>query len=138
MGRWIFGLCLCSTACAHSAVDEALLRTIVDKQEELARAIEHVSTKQDVFAANLRDLKQVNKDTEQIKVLASARSLRAGDMITRDALTVIEVPKFLVTQSVVTVHDLERGTPVLGRKLIIEINTGDMLLYQHVGIKDGD
>lgn len=73
-----------------------------------------------------------------VKVMAAARNLSAGDALSKDNLTVIEVPKAIVTESVITVSDVNKGTPVFGRKLAIDIKRGDMLLYQHIHTKTGD
>jgi pilus assembly protein CpaB len=81
---------------------------------------------------------QISDTWAPIKVMAASRPLSAGDSLNKDNLTVIEVPKTIVTESVITVSDVNKGTPVFGRKLAIDIKRGDMLLYQHIHTKTGD
>jgi len=81
---------------------------------------------------------QISEKWAPVKVMAASRNLTAGDALTKENLTVIDVPKAIVTESVITVSDINKGTPVFGRKLAIDIKRGDMLLYQHVHTKTGD
>lgn len=81
---------------------------------------------------------QISEAWVPTKVMAAARNLSAGDTLTKENLAIIEVPRSLVTESVITVLDVNKGTPVFGRKLAIDIKRGDMLLYQHIHTKTGD
>lgn len=81
---------------------------------------------------------QISDQWVPIKVMAAARNLTAGDSLSKENLTVIDVPRSIVTESVITVADVNKGTPVFGRKLAIDIKRGDMLLYQHIHTKTGD
>ncbi|MEE8408004.1 MAG: Flp pilus assembly protein CpaB, partial [Myxococcota bacterium] len=47
-------------------------------------------------------------------------------------VTVTEIPRAIVTSSVITVADVNKGTPVFGRKLAMEIKKNDPLLFQHI------
>lgn len=87
----------------------------------------------------------INERTERVaerwdpvKVMAAAENLKPGDTLTKKNVTVIEVPRTIVTESVITLADYKKGTtPVFGLKVAMEINRGDMLLFQHIHSKTG-
>ena len=82
---------------------------------------------------------QISDRWAPVGVMAASRNLPAGETITKDNLTVIEVPGSIATESVITVKDVNsKGVPIYGRKLAIDIKRGDMLLYQHIHTKTGD
>ena len=62
MHRSLLGLLLLTTACAHSAADEARFEASANKQEELGRAIERLSLQQETLAQDVRELKKAQEE----------------------------------------------------------------------------
>ncbi len=73
-----------------------------------------------------------------VKVMSVNRDMKAGETLTNNVLTLIELPKQNVTGSVITVEAVNQGLPVRGQKLSMDIMAGDPLLFSHIHTKTGD
>ncbi|MCK5688439.1 Flp pilus assembly protein CpaB, partial [Myxococcota bacterium] len=81
---------------------------------------------------------EISRGWEPVKVLMAKRDLKSGDSLTKENLKAGLIPKALATKSVITLKDVNQGTPVFGRKLAFELNAGDPVTFQHIHTKSGD
>jgi len=89
------------------------------------------------FWAVNRQRAEIASGWEPVPVMVATSNMRAGEKLERSSFDVGEIPKALVTRSVITLQDYKRGTPLVGQKLAIDVHAGDPLLFQHVSSKTG-
>lgn len=90
------------------------------------------------FLAVKQRTDEIAEGWDPVDVLVASRDLREGETLSRDNVARGRIPRSMATVSVITSRDLEKGTPVFGRKLALEIHKGDPLLFQHVQTKTGE
>ena len=90
------------------------------------------------FLAVKQKSDEIAEGWQPVPVVVAKRDMRAGETLTKDNLGVATVPRSLATESVITEQDVKRGTPIFGRKLALEIRSGDPLLFQHIQTKIGE
>ncbi|MFC1611176.1 Flp pilus assembly protein CpaB [Myxococcota bacterium] len=73
-----------------------------------------------------------------VRVMSVKRDMKAGETLTNSNLKVIDLPRRNVTGSVITVEAVNRGLPIRGQKLSMDILADDPLLYSHIHTKTGD
>ena len=74
---------------------------------------------------------------QPVRVLVAKDNLKEGSILSRENLLYGELPARMVTESVITKQDVQKGTPVFGLKLSMGMNRGDILLLHHIQTKTG-
>ncbi|MBI3179209.1 MAG: Flp pilus assembly protein CpaB, partial [Deltaproteobacteria bacterium] len=71
-------------------------------------------------------------------VYAAATDMKVGTTLNQKNVKPTQIPRALITGSVITVRDVQNGTPMFGRQLALDIKEGDPILVQHILTKSGD
>ena len=81
---------------------------------------------------------EISSTWEPMKVLVAKTDIQAGTTLTKNNLSRTDVPKRLITPSVITERLRKQGlVNPFGQKLAVEMHAGDILLFQHIATKTG-
>jgi pilus assembly protein CpaB len=81
---------------------------------------------------------EISAGWEPVWVLVAKKDMPAGTVLTQENLTRDQVPKRLVTPSVITDKLRRQGLAnVFGQKLASNMHAGDILLFQHIATATG-